>query len=146
MGADSLAALKPADGGLLFGTIAERQANQPKNLTVAQLLREPLTSPPLTLAVAGYFQAVAQHEHNPIVLTWSVLAMLAMFPECVSAVARATDPHFVAWFDGDDKIPAYERRFEQHLGGTSSSAAKTGLMAVVYEWQLYTKLAPFLPQ
>lgn len=143
-GAASIAALKPAPTGLLFGEKEGKTEPAPRNLTVAQLIRTP--SPPMLEpgSVAGYFQAVANHEQNPLVLTWAALVMMVLFRECAATVARASDPVYAPWFDGDHSIPPLEARFEEHIGGTATKLAKTGLLAVVAEWQLLARLTPFM--
>ena len=142
-GAASLAALEPDDAGLLFGSKAEKPVAPPRNLTVAQLLRRSPEPTDLCRSVAGYFQSVAIHENNPLVLTWSTLVMMVLFRECAQAVAKASDPVFAPWFDGDHAVLPLEQRFEQHIGGGKSKLANTGVLAVVEEWQLLARFAPF---
>jgi hypothetical protein len=142
-GAASLAALTPAPEGLLFGSKEEKPVAAPRNMTVPQLLRVEAPPTALNQSVAGYFQAVANHEQNPLVLAWASLVMMVLFRECAAAVARASDPVYAPWFDGDQTMPPLEVRFEEHIGGTPTKLAKTGVLAVVAEWQLLARLAPF---
>lgn len=138
-----MAALKPDPSGILFGEKVEKDPPPPRNLTVSQLLRTSPPSPELTGSVAGYFQAIALHENNPLVLTWATLVMMVLFRECAKTVARASDPGLAPWFDGDHAVLPLEQRFELHIGGSETKLSNTGLLAVVEEWQLLGRLMPF---
>lgn len=89
--------------------------------------------------VAGYLQAVATSERNPLVLAWLAYATMMLYPECMAAVSADTRG-YRAWFEGGGGLQPATARFELHLAGSAEALAKTGVQVVVSEWQLYGRL------
>lgn len=138
--AASIAAAETAHPGVLIG--AEPASPQPKaaHLTVAALMQMPASPEDVQGMVVGYMQAVAAEERNPLVLAWLAYSAMMLYPECLAAVAADTAGHKV-WFEGGEGVLPAVERFQLHMAGSAVVLAKTGVQAVVSEWQLYGRLS-----
>lgn len=138
--ADSIAGATTTCPGALIGTDTVPARRKAAHLTVAALMQAPAPVENVRGMVAGYLQAVAAEERNPLVLAWLAYTAMILYPECLAAVAADTDGHRV-WFEGGEGVLPAVERFQLHLAGSAVVLAKTGVQAVVSEWQLYGRLS-----
>ena len=139
-GATAIAAANGARFGEVIGVTAEKPTPSRRNMTAAQLVAVPPENDAVRERVAGYFQAVAHTEVNQLVLSWCVLAMMALFPACAAEVRANSGPRCAPWFDGAGTVAPFAVRFELHIAGSDATPAKTGVQIVVAEWQLFSKI------
>lgn len=83
--------------------------------------------------IAGYYQAVAIANEHPFVLAFCVLLAMYLFPGCRDEVARDTPADLVAFFDGSDLVPPFERRFERYQSGVGRRPTKNSPEVIVQQ-------------
>lgn len=90
--------------------------------------------------IAGYYQAVADPHTHSFTLAFCVLSAMYLFPECRAEIEHSTPANYAPFFNGDNRTPDYERRFERHLSGSDTHQAKTPAEVVIAERQLLMAL------
>lgn len=124
----------------LFGTRNIKTELRQRNLTVAELFSKNVDTEPRAPRVAGYYQNVALRENNRLVLAWSAITVMALFPECARKVASQTQANRAAYFYGNEKILPLPERIIALLAGSDVHVAKTPMEVVLLEWQLFDRL------
>lgn len=85
--------------------------------------------------IAGFYQQVAQYG-NALTKTFAVLAAMYVVPSILESIQAHTPVSISRAF-----LNGFCSRFETHLCGTATRANKLPVEIVLFEWQLYTKLA-----